>query len=45
MMVGYIAMIKGIEPDDLVKRLDGLADRFGKEIFRPTEMILKCSYR
>jgi enoyl-CoA hydratase/3-hydroxyacyl-CoA dehydrogenase len=44
-MVGYIAMIKGIEPDDLVKRLDGLADRFGKEIFRPTEMIQNGDYR
>jgi enoyl-CoA hydratase/3-hydroxyacyl-CoA dehydrogenase len=44
-MVGYIAMIKGIEPDDLAKRLDGLADRFGKEIFRPTEMIQTGGYR
>jgi enoyl-CoA hydratase/3-hydroxyacyl-CoA dehydrogenase len=44
-MVGYIAMIKGIEPEDLAKRLDGLADRYGKEIFRPTEMIKKGEYK
>jgi enoyl-CoA hydratase/3-hydroxyacyl-CoA dehydrogenase len=44
-MMGYIAMVKGIEPADLAKRLDGLADRFNKEIFRPTEMIKNGGYR
>ena len=44
-VVGYIAMVKGIEPQDLAKRLDGLADRYNKEIFRPTEMIKNGDYR
>ncbi len=44
-VVGYIAMVKGIEPLDLAKRLDGLADRYNKEIFRPTEMIKNGEYR
>jgi hypothetical protein len=44
-MMGYIAMVKGIEPEDLVKRLDGLADRYNKEIFRPTDMIKNGDYR
>ncbi len=44
-VVGYIAMVKGIEPQDLAKRLDGLADRYNKEIFRPTEMIKNGEYR
>lgn len=44
-VMGYIAMIKGIEPEDLIKRLDGLADKFNKEIFKPTEMIKNGYYR
>jgi len=44
-MMGYIAMVKGIEPEDLAKRLDGLAERFSKEIFRPTDMIKNGDYR
>ncbi len=44
-VVGYIAMVKGIEPQDLAKRLDGLADRYNEEIFRPTEMIKNGDYR
>ncbi len=44
-VVGYIAMVKGIEPQDLAKRLDDLADRYNKEIFRPTEMIKNGEYR
>ncbi|MDQ1331870.1 MAG: enoyl-CoA hydratase / 3-hydroxyacyl-CoA dehydrogenase [Thermodesulfobacteriota bacterium] len=42
---GLIAMIKGIGPGELAKRLDRLADRFSKEIFRPTEMIISCGYK
>jgi enoyl-CoA hydratase/3-hydroxyacyl-CoA dehydrogenase len=44
-VVGYIAMVKGIEPQDLAKRLDGLAEKYNKEIFRPTEMIKTGAYR
>jgi enoyl-CoA hydratase/3-hydroxyacyl-CoA dehydrogenase len=44
-VAGYIAMVKGVAPLDLAKRLDGLAERFNKEIFRPTEMIKNGEYR
>jgi enoyl-CoA hydratase/3-hydroxyacyl-CoA dehydrogenase len=42
---GLIAMIKGIEPADLTKRLEGLAEKFDKEIFKPTDMIKNGEYR
>lgn len=42
---GLIAMIKNIDPDALAKRLERLADRFNKEIFRPTEMIKSGGYK
>jgi enoyl-CoA hydratase/3-hydroxyacyl-CoA dehydrogenase len=44
-VMGYIAMIKGIEPEDLTRRLEGLAEKFNKEIFKPTEMIKNGYYR
>ena len=43
--MGLIALIKGIEPDELSARLEGLADRFNKEIFKPTQMIKDGLYR
>jgi enoyl-CoA hydratase/3-hydroxyacyl-CoA dehydrogenase len=43
--MGLIALIKGIEPDELAGRLEGLADRFNKEIFKPTQMIKDGMYR
>jgi len=43
--MGLIALIKNIEPGELSGRLDGLADRFKKEIFRPTRMIREGAYR
>jgi enoyl-CoA hydratase/3-hydroxyacyl-CoA dehydrogenase len=42
---GPMALIKGIEPEDLVKRLEGLAEKFNKEIFKPTQMIKDGAYR
>lgn len=42
---GLIAMIKGIDPDELSGRLERLAKRFGKDIFRPTEMIKSGGYK
>ncbi|MCG6909207.1 MAG: 3-hydroxyacyl-CoA dehydrogenase [Deltaproteobacteria bacterium] len=42
---GPIALIKGLEPDDLAKRLEGLAEKFGKEIFKPTRMIKDGGYK
>ena len=42
---GLIAMIKNIDPDALANRLERLADRFNKEIFRPTEMIKSGGYK
>jgi len=41
---GLIAMIRNIDPDALATRLDRLAERFNKEIFRPTEMIKSGGY-
>ena len=43
--MGLMAVAKGIEPADLVKRLEGLAERFKKEIFKPTQMIKDGTYR
>jgi enoyl-CoA hydratase/3-hydroxyacyl-CoA dehydrogenase len=43
--MGLIGMIRGIEPADLAARLNGLAERYGKEIFRPTRMIQEGAYR
>jgi enoyl-CoA hydratase / 3-hydroxyacyl-CoA dehydrogenase len=43
--MGLIGMVKGMEPEDLTKRLDGLAERFDKEIFKPTQMIKDGQYR
>ena len=42
---GPMALIKGMEPADLVARLEGLAEKFGKEIFKPTQMIKDGQYR
>lgn len=42
---GPMALIKGIEPEDLTRRLEGLADKFKKEIFKPTRMIKDGAYR
>ena len=38
-------MAKGMEPADLTKRLEGLAKKFNKEIFEPTNMIKEGKYR
>ncbi len=43
--IGYMAMAKGQDPEELAKRLDGLAERFNKEIFQPTRMIREGTYR
>ena len=44
LIAGYRVFLRDIN-QDLAKRLDGLADRFNKEIFRPTEMIKNGDYR
>lgn len=43
--VGPMSIAKGIDPADLTKRLEGLAARFNKEIFKPTAMIREGRYR
>ena len=43
--MGLIALIKGIEPAALTERLENLAEKFNKEIFKPTQMIKDGSYR
>jgi enoyl-CoA hydratase/3-hydroxyacyl-CoA dehydrogenase len=43
--MGLIAVARGIEPDALTERLEMLAVRFNKEIFKPTRMIREGLYR
>ncbi len=43
--MGLIALIKGIEPEVLAKRLENLAAKFNKEIFKPTQAIKDGAYR
>jgi len=43
--VGPMSMAKGMDPADLTKRLEGLAKKFNKEIFKPTTMIKEGKYR
>lgn len=43
--MGLLALLKDVAPEDLVKRLDGLADKYGKEIFRPTALIKEGAYK
>jgi enoyl-CoA hydratase/3-hydroxyacyl-CoA dehydrogenase len=43
--VGPMSVAKNIEPQDLAKRLEGLAEKYNKEIFKPTKMITEGGYR
>jgi len=43
--MGLMAMVKGVEPADLAKRLEKVSERYGKEIFKPTQMIKDGLYR
>jgi enoyl-CoA hydratase/3-hydroxyacyl-CoA dehydrogenase len=43
--VGPMSIAKAVEPADLVKRLEGLAKKYNKEIFKPTKMIREEGYR
>ncbi|MCP4692454.1 MAG: hypothetical protein GY859_30705 [Desulfobacterales bacterium] len=42
---GPIALIQGMEPADLTQRLEGLVEKFGKEMFKPAKMIKEGAYR
>jgi enoyl-CoA hydratase/3-hydroxyacyl-CoA dehydrogenase len=42
---GPMALIKGMEPADLIQRLESLAEKFNKKIFKPTQMIKDGAYR
>ncbi len=44
-MIGPMAMGKGMKPEDLAQKLDDLAERYDKEIFRPTQMIKDGAYK
>ena len=44
-VAGPIALVSGMEPRELCERLDKLAEKYGKEIFRPCEGIVKGKYR
>ncbi len=43
-VLGVIALIKKMPPEDLCKRLNGLAEKFDKEIFRPAKLIREGAY-
>jgi len=43
--VGPMAIIRGMEPADLAARLEGLAEKFSKEIFQPAQTIRDGAYR
>lgn len=43
-MFGLLAMARGMQPPDLAKRLEGLSEKYRKEIFRPTESVRKGTY-
>ncbi|GMW02259.1 MAG: hypothetical protein AMXMBFR84_33950 [Candidatus Hydrogenedentota bacterium] len=43
--VGPMTLIRSIEPEELCNRLNGLSDRYGKEIFRPARLIREGGYR
>ncbi len=43
--VGPMSVAKDMEPADLAKRLEGLAEKYNKEIFKPTKMIREGGYR
>ncbi len=42
---GPVALMQQTTPEDLAKRLEGLAERFNKEIFKPTTMIKNGEYK
>jgi enoyl-CoA hydratase / 3-hydroxyacyl-CoA dehydrogenase len=42
---GPMALVQGIEPEVLARRLEGLAAEFDKEIFKPTQMIKDGAYK
>lgn len=43
--VGPMAVAKDMKPEDLASRLEKLSERFNKEIFKPTDMVKKGTYR
>lgn len=43
--MGPMAVARNFAPADLAKRLEGLAEKYGKEIFKPAKMILDGTYR
>ena len=43
--IGPMSIAKGQDPADLTKRLEGLAEKFNKETFKPTRMIKDGKYR
>ncbi len=43
--VGPMSVAKDIEPEELTKRLERLAEKHNKEIFKPTKMVREGRYR
>ncbi len=44
-VLGVIALIKNMQPEELCERLDGFAKKFGKETFRPAKLIKEGAYQ
>ncbi len=44
-LMGPMALARGMRPEDLAARLENLARRFNKEIFKPTEGVKKGLYK
>ena len=42
--IGPMSVAKNIEPADLAQRLEGLAEKYGKEIFKPARMVREGTY-
>ena len=43
--MGPMSVAKNIEPADLIKKLEGLAEKFNKEIFKPAKLVREGAYR
>ncbi len=43
--MGPMSVAKSVDPADLAKRLEGLAEKYNKEIFKPARMVRDGTYR
>ncbi len=43
--IGPMSVAKNVDPADLAKRLEGLAGKYNKEIFKPAKMVREGTYK